>query len=51
MEIILKEEIGGKTLSIQTGKVARKGSGSELEASSLGQEIIPTSRPGFAYRH
>jgi polyribonucleotide nucleotidyltransferase len=28
MEIILKEEIGGKTLSIQTGKVAKQASGS-----------------------
>ena len=28
MEILLKEEIGGKTLSIQTGKVAKQASGS-----------------------
>jgi len=28
MEITLKEEIGGKTLSIQTGKVAKQASGS-----------------------
>jgi polyribonucleotide nucleotidyltransferase len=30
MEILLKEEIGGKTLSIQTGKVAKEASGSAL---------------------
>ena len=28
MEILHKEEIGGKTLSIQTGKVAKQASGS-----------------------
>jgi polyribonucleotide nucleotidyltransferase len=28
MEILLNEEIGGKTLSIQTGKVAKQASGS-----------------------
>jgi len=30
MEILLKEDIGGKTLSIQTGKVAKEASGSAL---------------------
>ncbi len=30
MEIMLKEEIGGKTLSIRTGKVAKQASGSAL---------------------
>jgi polyribonucleotide nucleotidyltransferase len=30
MEILLKEEIGGKTLSIQTGKVAKEASGSAV---------------------
>ncbi|UCF93284.1 MAG: polyribonucleotide nucleotidyltransferase [Desulfobacterales bacterium] len=30
MEILLKEEIGGKTLSIQTGKVAKQASGSVI---------------------
>jgi len=30
MEIMLKEEIGGKTLSIKTGKVAKQASGSAL---------------------